>query len=37
MNTEQIKNDIRYHERIIENHMKELTKLKSKLNEKENR
>lgn len=36
MNTEQIKQEIRYHQRIIENHEKELTKLKQKLNEKEN-
>ena len=36
MNIEQIKKDIHYHERIIENHQKELLKLKEKLNEKEN-
>lgn len=36
MSIEQIKKDIHYHERIIENHQKELLKLKQKLNEKEN-
>lgn len=45
MSIEQIKKDIHYHERIIENHQKELSKLrgdlellrlKQKLNEKEN-
>lgn len=35
MTTEQIKKDIHYHERIIENHQKQLLKLKQKLNEKE--
>jgi hypothetical protein len=35
MSIEQIKKDIHYHERIIENHQKELLKLKQKLNEKE--
>lgn len=44
MTEEQIKKDIHYHERIIENHQKELSKLrgdlellklKQKLNEKE--
>ena len=44
MSIEQIKKDIHYHERIIENHQKELSrlrgdlellKLKQKLNEKE--
>lgn len=43
MNIEQIKQEIRYHQRIIENHQKELSKLrgdlellklKQKLNEK---
>ena len=36
MNVEQIKKDIHYHERIIENHQKELLKLKQKLNETKN-
>jgi hypothetical protein len=36
MSIEQIKKDIHYHERIIENHQKELLKSKEKLNEKEN-
>ena len=36
MSIEQIKKDIHYHERIIENHQEELLKLKQKLNEKEN-
>lgn len=35
MTEEQIKKDIHYHERIIENHQKQLLKLKQKLNEKE--
>jgi len=34
MSTEQIKKEIHYHQRIIENHQKELLKLKEKLNEK---
>jgi len=36
MTEEQIKKEIHYHERIIENHQKVLLKLKQKLNEKEN-
>ncbi len=36
MNIEQIKKEIHYHQRIIENHERELTKLKQQLNEKEN-
>ena len=36
MTKEQIKKEIRYHQRIIENHERELTKLKQQLNEKEN-
>jgi hypothetical protein len=36
MTKEQIKKEIHYHEKIIENHQKELLKLKQKLNEKEN-
>ena len=35
MSIEQIREDIHYHERIIENHQKELLRLKQKLNEKE--
>lgn len=36
MTKEQIKKEIHYHQRIIENHERELTKLKQQLNEKEN-